>query len=67
MACATGSPGYGITPNPEPEVLWNFEKFIVGRNGAVVGRFTPDVTADDPRLIAALDAALAKGVIGRRP
>ena len=52
--------GYGLAPNPEPEVLWNFEKFIVGRDGTVVGRFTPDVKADDPRLLAALDAALAK-------
>jgi glutathione peroxidase len=52
--------GYGITPNPEPEVLWNFEKFLIGRDGTVIGRFTPDVTAEDPRLIAALDAALAE-------
>jgi glutathione peroxidase len=52
--------GYGITPNPEPEVLWNFEKFLIGRDGTVVGRFMPDVTADDPRLVAAVDAALAK-------
>jgi glutathione peroxidase len=51
--------GYGITPNPEPEVLWNFEKFIIGRDGTVAGRFTPDVAADDPRLMSALDAALA--------
>jgi glutathione peroxidase len=40
-------------------VLWNFEKFIIGRDGKVVARFTPDVGADDPRLRAALDAALA--------
>jgi glutathione peroxidase len=26
----------------------------------VVGRFAPDVTADDPRLVAAIDAELAK-------
>lgn len=51
--------GYGISPNPEPEILWNFEKFIIGRKGAVVARFAPDVGADDPRLVAALDAALA--------
>jgi glutathione peroxidase len=51
--------GYGITPNPEPEVLWNFEKFIIGKDGAVIGRFTPDTTADNPKLVAALDAALA--------
>ncbi len=51
--------GFGIAPNPEPEVLWNFEKFVIGRDGKVVARFTPDVGADDPRLRAALDAALA--------
>jgi glutathione peroxidase len=51
--------GYGITPNPAPEVLWNFEKFIIGRDGKVAARFTPDVTAENPRLLAALDAALA--------
>jgi len=50
---------YGMTPNPAPEVLWNFEKFLVGRDGSVIGRFTPDVAADDPRLVAALETALA--------
>jgi glutathione peroxidase len=51
--------GYGMTPNSEPEVLWNFEKFVIGRDGKVVARFTPDTKADDPKLVAALDAALA--------
>jgi glutathione peroxidase len=50
---------YGINPNPAPEVLWNFEKFVVGRDGAVVARFTPDTKPDDPKLLAVLDAALA--------
>jgi glutathione peroxidase len=50
---------YGMVPNPAPEVLWNFEKFVVGRDGSVAGRFTPDVAADDPRLVAALETALA--------
>jgi len=30
-----------MTPNEDPEVLWNFEKFLIGRNGTVVGRFAP--------------------------
>jgi glutathione peroxidase len=51
--------GYGMTPNPEPGVLWNFEKFVIGRDGKVIGRFTPDTTADDPKLLAALDEALS--------
>ncbi|WP_045726511.1 MULTISPECIES: glutathione peroxidase [unclassified Xanthomonas] len=50
--------GYGIEPNPAPGVLWNFEKFLVGRDGRVCGRFAPDVSADAPRLRAAIDAAL---------
>ena len=51
---------YGMTPNPVPEVLWNFEKFLVGRDGKVVARFAPDVTADDAALVTAVDQELAK-------
>jgi glutathione peroxidase len=50
---------YGIAPNPLPQVLWNFEKFLVGRDGRVLARFAPDVTADDPRLTDAIESALA--------
>lgn len=52
--------GFKIPTNPAPDVLWNFEKFVIGRNGEVVARFAPDVTADDPRLVSVLDAELAK-------
>jgi len=52
--------GYGIQANPVPEVQWNFEKFLIGRNGRVAARFAPDVTADDPRLVEAVEAELAK-------
>jgi glutathione peroxidase len=52
--------GYKIETNPAPDVLWNFEKFVVNRTGEVVARFAPDVAADDPRLVRALDAELAK-------
>ena len=51
--------GYGITPNPEPEILWNFEKFLVGRDGTVKGRFAPATTPDDADLVAAIEAELA--------
>jgi len=49
---------YGIEPDNENEVLWNFEKFLVGRDGRVIGRFAPDVTAEDPLLVDAIKAAL---------
>jgi glutathione peroxidase len=53
-------------PNPEPGVLWNFEKFLIGRDGQVVGRFSPEVTPDDPVVVAAIEAALAAGLTVRK-
>jgi glutathione peroxidase len=50
-----------IKVNPAPGVSWNFEKFLIGRDGRVQARFAPDVAPDDPRLLQALDAALAAG------
>ena len=49
----------GLLPASPTDITWNFEKFVVGRDGAVVARFAPSVTPDDPRLIAVLDDALA--------
>jgi glutathione peroxidase len=53
--------GYGINPKNQSDVLWNFEKFLLNRKGEPVARFAPDVAADDPRLVAAINAELAKG------
>lgn len=52
--------GYGITPAPEPEILWNFEKFVIGKDGEVVARFAPTTAPDDAGLIAVVEAELAK-------
>jgi glutathione peroxidase len=52
--------GYGIEGNPEPEILWNFEKFLVSRNGEVVRRFAPDTPPDAPALLEAIESELAK-------
>lgn len=52
--------GYGHEAASEKDVLWNFEKFIISREGKAVARFAPDVAADDPRLMAAIEAELAK-------
>jgi glutathione peroxidase len=51
---------FGISPKNPADVLWNFEKFLLSRKGEVVARFAPDVAADDPRLVSAIDAELAK-------
>jgi glutathione peroxidase len=49
----------GATPNPEPGILWNFEKFLIDRQGKVIARFSPEVVPDDPAIVAAIEAALA--------
>ena len=46
-------------PNALPEVLWNFEKFLLNREGEVVARFNPDITPDDPKLVQKVEDALA--------
>ncbi len=48
----------GVQTNPLPELLWNFEKFLVNRKGEVVARFAPDTLPNDPAIISAIEAAL---------
>lgn len=48
-----------LAPAEERDVTWNFEKFIVGRDGRVLARFAPDVTPNDPSLLATIETALS--------
>lgn len=41
------------------DITWNFEKFLVGKNGAVLARFSPRTAPDDPAVIAAIEKALS--------
>lgn len=50
--------GWGVPTLEEPELLWNFEKFLVSRSGEVVKRFAPDTAPDAPELVAAIEAQL---------
>jgi glutathione peroxidase len=40
------------------EVKWNFTKFLVDKNGKVVGRFEPAVTPESPEMSAAIEKLL---------
>ena len=51
---------FGVQPNAEPEVLWNFEKFLIDREGKAVARFAPDVEPEDAALTARIEAEIAK-------
>lgn len=53
------------TPNDKGEIVqvgWNFEKFLIGRDGKVVGRFKSAVAPDSPELLKAIKAELDKPV-----
>ena len=50
---------HGLLPKNAEDVMWNFEKFLVGRDGNVVARFAPDVAPDDPTLVAQIESALS--------
>ena len=39
---------HGLSPKAPTDVMWNFEKFLIGRDGQVLGRFAPDVAPDAP-------------------
>ena len=47
-------------PAPAGDITWNFEKFLVGKDGKVVARFAPRTKPDDPKLVAAIEAELKK-------
>ena len=50
----------GRAPLYPDDILWNFEKFLIGRDGQVIQRFSPDMTPEDPILLEAIKLALAK-------
>lgn len=45
---------------PQGDVQWNFEKFLVNKQGEVVARFGSGVKPNSPELIQAIEAELAK-------
>ncbi len=47
-------------PKGKGDVSWNFEKFVVGRNGEVVARFQPGTKPDAPDVMRVIEAELAK-------
>ncbi|MEV0432186.1 MULTISPECIES: glutathione peroxidase [Nocardia] len=52
-----------LTETPDAEgaagdVQWNFEKFLIARDGAVAARFRPRTTPDDPEVVRAVEAQL---------
>jgi glutathione peroxidase len=51
--------GFGQKRDVPEDILWNFEKFIIGKDGNVIARVAPDVPADDPRVVSKIESALS--------
>ncbi len=46
--------------NTSADVKWNFEKFLIGKDGAISGRFATQVKPDDQAFVKAIEAELKK-------
>lgn len=49
---------HGLLTGSPSDIMWNFEKFLINRNGEVVARFAPDIEPNDPMLIQAIEQEL---------
>jgi glutathione peroxidase len=47
-------------PEAAGDIKWNFEKFLIGRDGKVVKRFSPRVKPDAKEVVEAIEAELNK-------
>ena len=52
--------GLDTKPKDKGPITWNFEKFVIGRNGEVVARFAPRTAPDAPEVLKVIEAELAK-------
>jgi len=52
-----------LTTHPNSEIAgdiaWNFQKYLVDREGQVIAKFDPRVSPDDEKLVAGVEQALA--------
>lgn len=53
---------HDLKPKGKGEVSWNFEKFVIGRGGQPVGRFSSRVSPTDSEFITIIEQELAKEI-----
>lgn len=60
------APLYAFLTSPDTnpaspgDITWNFEKFLIARDGTIAARFAPRTPPDAPEVVAAVEAELAK-------
>ena len=42
------------------DIDWNFEKFLIDREGNLINRFAPPTSPDDPELVKAIEVEIVK-------
>lgn len=50
--------GKEVKPAGKGDVSWNFEKFLIDRDGNLINRFAPRTKPDDAELVKAIEAEL---------
>ncbi|WP_367322465.1 glutathione peroxidase [Streptomyces sp. HUAS ZL42] len=51
--------GFADAEGHSGDIRWNFEKFLIGRDGSVVARFSPQTEPEAAEIVAAVEAQLA--------
>ncbi|MDL5202150.1 glutathione peroxidase [Streptomyces sp. ALI-76-A] len=51
--------GFADAEGHSGDIRWNFEKFLIGRDGEVVARFSPQTEPESAEVVAAIEAQLA--------
>ncbi|MDX1944255.1 MAG: glutathione peroxidase, partial [Pirellulaceae bacterium] len=49
-----------VAPKGKGPITWNFEKFVIGKSGEVVGRFAPKTSPDAKEVVSLIEAELKK-------
>ncbi|HEV7221360.1 MAG TPA: glutathione peroxidase [Pirellulales bacterium] len=47
-------------PQPAGDITWNFEKFVIGRDGKIVARFAPKTKPESEEVVSVIEEQLAK-------
>ncbi|MEW2076367.1 glutathione peroxidase [Streptomyces sp. NPDC017966] len=50
--------GFADAEGHSGDIRWNFEKFLIGRDGEVVARFSPQTEPESAEVVAAVEKAL---------
>ncbi|MEV3909560.1 MULTISPECIES: glutathione peroxidase [Streptomyces] len=51
--------GFADAEGHTGDIRWNFEKFLIGRDGSVVARFSPQTEPESDEIVSAVEGALA--------